>query len=151
MTAALACLLLFPVPPVLSPDAQKELKKIQGKWFAETLVKDGTLMKFRPQRTPYEVEIKGREWNMINDPMKYVVIGIDTKVEPMHLDLKCVAPKFRAGHVEEAIFSVTDNGQTLTLAMALSNSPFRPVELNAPKDGGRYMFVLKRVQEKKDK
>ena len=150
MTAALACLLLFPVPPVLSADAQKELKKIQGKWYAETMVKDGVEMKFRPQRTPYEVEIKGREWNMINDPMKYVVEAIDTKVEPMHLDLRCVAPKFKSGHVEEAIFSVTDNGQTLTLAMALSNNPLRPAELNAPKDGGRYVLVLKRVKEKKD-
>lgn len=148
MTAVLACLLMFPVPGLLTADGQKELAKLQGKWYAETLLKEGVEMAFKPERTPYTVEVKGTAWNLVGDPARYVIVGLEVRSEPTQINLKCLAPKQNAGDVQEGILAVSADGKTLTLALPMSTTPVRPDGFEAPKDSGRLVFVLKRVAEK---
>ena len=147
MTAALACLLMFPVPGLLTADGQKQLAKLQGKWYAETLVKEGVEMAFKPERTPYAVEVKGTAWNMIGDPGRYVIVGLDVRSEPMQINLKCLAPKPHVGEVQEAIFALSAEGKTLTLALPLSDTLVRPTGFDAPKESGRLLLILKRAEK----
>jgi uncharacterized protein (TIGR03067 family) len=145
MTAALACLLAFPVPGLLTADGQKQLAKLQGKWYCETLIKEGVEMGFKPQRTPYTIEVKGTAWNHAGDPARYEVTGLDVRSDPMQIDLKCLAPKPHAGEVQRGIFTLSADGKTLTLALPLSDSPVRPMGFDAPKESGRVLLILKRV------
>lgn len=145
MTAVLACLLVFPVPGLLTADGQKQLAKLQGKWYTETLLKEGVEMTFKPERTPYTVEVKGTAWNLVGDPARYEIGGLDVRSEPHQINLKCVAPKQTAGDMQEGIFAVSADGKTLTLALPMSTVPVRPDGFAAPKDSGRLVFVLKRL------
>ena len=145
---ALVCLLLFPVPGLHTAEGQKQLAKLQGKWYCETLIKDGVEMAFGPQRTPYTVEVKGRAWSMVDDPGRYEITALDVRAEPMQINLKCLAPKATAGEVQEGIFALSADGKTLSLVLPLTGTPARPNGFDAPKESGRLLFILKRVNEK---
>lgn len=131
----------------LSPDAQKELKKLEGKW--KVLKMAGRGMEIELGKNDLELigEFKGTKW-LFGTAEKRVekaeIIAIDTKTDPKCLDLKSLE-KGRGDAIDEAIYKL--DGDTFTISFYQGKGKQRPTGFDVPKDMDTVLVVLKRVKE----
>jgi uncharacterized protein (TIGR03067 family) len=155
MIPALVSLLLLvpadaPQEKELPEAAQKELKKLEGKWKVTKEVTSNGEQELPALGRGCEVtvEFKGRKV-LINakEKFEFELSELDPSVDPKCLDLKSVADQdpIPKGAVIEAIYKL--DGDTLTLVGYAGEGKKRPANFDPPKDEGVGMWILKRVKE----
>jgi uncharacterized protein (TIGR03067 family) len=126
--------------------AQKELKKLEGKWkLVKEVSADG-------EREPeVVVEFKGRKLSLDmkekKENFEFSVTALDPSTDPKCIDFTVLVEKgpLAKGTVIEAIYKL--DGDTLTLVGYAGEGKKRPANFDPPKDEGAGMWVLKRVKE----
>ena len=126
--------------------AQKDLKKLEGKWKAvkvvaneeeETPTRDGTdiFVTFKA----HKVTIEG-----VNS---FQITEIDPTTDPKVIDFKALEDKsgITKDTVYEAIYKL--DGETLTIAVYIGAGNKRPQKFESPKDSSIMVITLKRTKE----
>jgi uncharacterized protein (TIGR03067 family) len=128
-------------PPKELPEAaQKELKRLQGKWKVEKMATDGK--EFTPDKDDdYVLEIKGRKW-IFTGQEKAEIIAIDATTNPKCLDAKSVE-KGREGVVEEGVYEL--DGDALKIAWYQGKGKKRPAGFATPEERDSILCFLRRV------
>jgi uncharacterized protein (TIGR03067 family) len=138
-----AVLLLVPAadPPKLSEAAQKELKKLEGKWQIQMEARsDGE--RDRSGDSDAVVEFKGHK--IVAEGKDFgEVAALDPSTDPKCLDLKVDSGPAK-GRTVEAIYKI--DGDTLTLCVGIMEK-MRPSGFDKPKDAGFVLVTLKRIKE----
>jgi uncharacterized protein (TIGR03067 family) len=133
--------------PKLSPEAQKELKKLEGKWKVQKMAGKGMEIELGKNDPELIGEFKGTKWifgTVEKGVEKAEIISIDTKTDPKCMDLKTLE-KPRGDAIDEAIYKL--DGDTLTICLYQGKGKQRPTGFDIPKDEGTVLVVLKRVKE----
>lgn len=146
MVAVLAVVLLL-VPadaPKLSEAAQKELKKLEGKWKVEKMATAGMELTLGPTDRELVMEMTAAGKWIFTGKDKAVVVALDPAAQPKCLDLKSVE-EGRDGTVDEAIYKI--DGDTLTIALYQGKGKQRPTTFDTPKERDTILVVFKRVKE----
>lgn len=133
-------------PKELPEAAQKELKKLQGKWKAVKMITSmgekepdtndaGMILEFKGRR----VSAEGKE--------QAEVAAIDPATDPKCIDLSVLMDEgsLKKGTIFEGIYKI--DGDTLILAIHASEGKSRPANFDAPKEERSVVIVLKKVQE----
>lgn len=130
-------------PPKELPEAaQKELKRLQGKWKVEKMATDGK--EFTPDKEDeLIVEIKGRKWSFTGQEKAEIVL-IDTTTNPKCLDMKSVE-KAREGVVDEGVYEL--EGDTLKVCWYQGKGKKRPTSFATPKERDTILCILRRVKD----
>jgi uncharacterized protein (TIGR03067 family) len=147
MTALLlATALLVPAAdaPKLSEAAQKELKKLEGKWKLQKAATAGMEQAFGPGDPDLVMEMKPDGKWIFTGVDKAVVVALDPAANPKCMDLKSVE-KGRDGAVDEAIYKI--DGDTLTVCLYQGKGKQRPTTFDPPKERDTILVVFKRVKE----
>jgi uncharacterized protein (TIGR03067 family) len=135
--------------PKLSPEAQKELKKLQGKWKIQKMAGDGMEIVLGPNDKELIGEFKGMKWILggVEEKSrveKAEVCALDTKTDPICIDFKSLE-KSRGDAIDEAIYKL--DGDTLTICLYQGQGKQRPTTFDIPKDKGTVLVVMKRLKE----
>lgn len=124
--------------------AQKELKKLDGKWKGVKLVVN------EAEQTDPEVdgaavvlEFKGRKI-LFQDKDLLEIADLDPATDPKCLDLKALRDLggISKGTVYEAVYKL--DGDTLTIALNVNDSKSRPSKFESPKDSNVAVVTLKK-------
>jgi uncharacterized protein (TIGR03067 family) len=153
MTAVLVTVLLLTPPadePKLSEAAQKELKKLEGKWKVTKEVTSNGEQELPSLGRGGEVTVEFKGGKVIinaKEAFEFEVSALDPGVDPKCLDIKSLADKdpIPKGAVIEAIYKL--DGDTLTLVGYAGAEKKRPSNFDPPKDDGVGMWIMKRVKE----
>ncbi len=137
-----------PEPPKFTEAAQKELKKLEGKWKLVEVTVNGTTMKadtddeegvFEFKGTRIQVTINGKAFQEAE------VVALDPTTRPMCIDWRPVDPK-KADRAEEGIYKL--DGDTLRIRTYKGKDKNRPVNFDPPKEGDKTeLLTLQRVKE----
>jgi uncharacterized protein (TIGR03067 family) len=154
MFAAFVALSLAAPPadePKLSEAAQKELKKLDGKWKVTKEVTAGGERE-KPaigRGGDVAVEFKDRKLTLTGqDTFELEVSALDPTTDPKSLDLKSPVDQgpIPKGALIEGIFKL--DGDTLTLVFnAGEEKKMRPSNFDPPTEKDVGIWVLKRVKE----
>src|SRR5262245_42165810 len=108
-------------PPKLSEAAEKELKKLEGKWKAVKAVANGNEETPMMDGADVVIEFKGRKL-LLNDKEVLEVAALDPSTDPKILDLKALVDMggLRKDTVLEAIYKL--DGDTLMLALHMGEA-----------------------------
>jgi uncharacterized protein (TIGR03067 family) len=146
MTALIVSAVLFAPaadPPKLSEAAQKELKKLEGKWKVQKMATAGMEHTLGPNDPELVMELKDGKW-IFTGVEKAVVVALDPTADPKCIDLKSVE-KGRNGAVDEAIYKL--DGDTLSVCLYQGKGKQRPTSFDAPKERDTVLVVMKRFKE----
>src|ERR1700722_933767 len=130
-------------PRELSKEAQKEVKKLTGKWQVQKEIKASGEAD-RSDDPNGAVEFKERTV-VIRGMELLEIASLDPSTDPKCIDFKTAkdfAP-FQKGDVLEAIYKL--DGDILTMALYEGEGNKRPTNLNPPKNAGITLVVMKRV------
>jgi uncharacterized protein (TIGR03067 family) len=155
MFAALVALTL--AAPVDVPDdkekalpeaAQKELKKIEGKWKAVKVVVGGN--EDVGGGKDRFIEFKSRKLILTDDGKEmefFEVVAMDPSTTPKILDLKATVDEgpLTKGTVVEAIYKL--DGDDLTIALYIGEGKKRPEKFESEKESMVILVALKREKK----
>ena len=123
--------------------AQKELDRLQGKWVAKSLERDGKTIDVKDHE--FILEIKGDKWIFVGKE-RAVFVALDTTTDPKCVDLKSVEES-RKGQVDEGIYRV--EGETLTICMHQGSGKSRPTKFEtSPDQPDTILAVFERPKKK---
>jgi len=133
-------------PPKLSEAAEKELKKLEGKWKAVKAVANGNEETPMMDGADVVIEFKGRKL-LLNDKEVLEVAALDPSTDPKILDVKALVDMggLRKDTVLEAIYKL--DGDTLMLALHMGEAKKRPDKFESEKDSGVVVVTLKREKK----
>jgi uncharacterized protein (TIGR03067 family) len=147
LAALVACSLMvspaFAEEKELPEAAQKDLKKLEGKWKAVKAVTDGEEETPMADAQDVFIEFKGRKLIM-NDKEIMHVATMDPSTDPKCMDLKAVVDMggIRKDTVYEAIYKI--DGDTLLLAIHVEGGTNRPAKFESAKGSKVVVVTLKR-------
>jgi uncharacterized protein (TIGR03067 family) len=151
MTAlALAVVLAAPAAdpvPKFTPEAQKELKKLEGKWRVAKVVGADGEIDTKDRELFFTFEGNKLEMSAGDKDTKenYDITALDPATDPRCIDLS----EKRAGRPDrtvEGVFKI--DGDTLRFAFAIPRGEKqRPVGFDKPTDPRIIVFTLKRVKD----
>jgi uncharacterized protein (TIGR03067 family) len=127
--------------------AQKELKKIEGKWKAVKVVLGGNEDGDGKDRF---IEFKGRKLIVTDDGKEmefFEVAAMDPSTTPKILDLKALLDEgpLTKGSVVEAIYKL--DGDDLTIALYIGEGKKRPEKFESEKESMVIVVTLKREKK----
>jgi uncharacterized protein (TIGR03067 family) len=129
--------------PKLSEAAQKELKKLEGKWKAVKAVTNG--MEETPEMDGNEVmvEFKGSKAN-VNGKEFFLIAALDPSTDPKCIDLKSAVDQgqITKGTVFESIYKL--DGEELIIAINIGGDKKRPAKFESEKDSGVVVVTMKK-------
>jgi uncharacterized protein (TIGR03067 family) len=132
--------------PKLPEAAQKELKKLEGKWKAVKAVTNG--LEETPEMDGQEVvvEFKGRK-AVVNGKDFFEIATLDPSTEPKCIDLKSGVDQgqIAKGTVFESIYKF--DGDDLVLAIHMGADKKRPAKFESEKDSGVVVVTMKREKK----
>jgi uncharacterized protein (TIGR03067 family) len=130
--------------PKFSEAAQKELKKLEGKWKAVKAVTNGTEETPQMDGADVVVEFKGRKL-IVNDKEFFEIAALDPATDPKCIDLKSLIDQgpFAKGTLFESIYKF--DGEDLLLAIHIGADKKRPAKFESEKDSGVVVVTLKRM------
>jgi uncharacterized protein (TIGR03067 family) len=132
--------------PKLSDAAQKEVKKLEGKWKAVKAVTNG--LEETPEMDGAEVvlEFKGRKL-VVNGKEFMEIAAVDPSTDPKCIDLKAVVDQgqIQKGAVFESIYKL--DGDDLLLAIHIGADRKRPAKFESEKDSGVVVVTFKREKK----
>jgi uncharacterized protein (TIGR03067 family) len=149
MLAALTALSLVVAtadPPKLSEAAEKDLKKLEGKWKAVMAVTNGVEETPTMDGNDVIIEFKGRKL-LMNDKELMEVVALDPSTDPKIIDIKALMEmgQLRKDAVLEAIYKL--DGDTLMMAVHVGEAKKRPDKFESPKDSNVVFITLKREKK----
>jgi uncharacterized protein (TIGR03067 family) len=126
--------------------AQKDVKKLEGKWKAVKLLAN------EEEETPARdgnaifVEFKGLKVTIVGTN-SFQITEIDPTTDPKVIDFKALEDKagITKDTVYEAIYKL--DGETLTIAVYIGAGNKRPQKFESPKDSSIMVITLKRTKE----
>jgi uncharacterized protein (TIGR03067 family) len=133
-------------PKDLPEAAQKELKKLEGKWKAVKMITSAG-EKDQGANPPEEYLVfKGRRLSF-EGKERADVDSIDPSTNPKCLDIKAIEDQgpIKKGMVFEAIYKI--DGDTLTIAIHIGEEKKRPANFDQPKEEQTMVMVFKRVKD----
>lgn len=149
-TLLLASLTVAADPPKekgFSPEAEKELKRLEGKWmFVKGLSKDGeSEMKDLGAYAVYEGTLITFYSEKTGKKEMLEITAIDPSTDPKCIDL-VEKRKGRPDRTVEGVYKI--DGDTMLIAIAVPfGGKVRPVSFEKPKDPRVVVWTLKRVKE----
>jgi uncharacterized protein (TIGR03067 family) len=136
-----------PEPPKFTEAAQKELKKLEGKWEIVEIQTDGKTM--QPEKGQAIVTFKGTKLKVTVDDkvqQEAEIVALDPTTKPACFDLKSIPLNAkREGSTYEAIFKI--EGDKLYYSIYNGKDKKRPTGFDPPKDADTQFTTLKRVKE----
>jgi uncharacterized protein (TIGR03067 family) len=146
--AALSFVVATADEPKLTEAAQKELKKLEGKWKPTKVVINGNDENAGDKDVL--IEIKGRMLTAIENGKEREVfefVALDPSVTPKLLDLKALMDMgpLKKGTVYEAIYKL--DGDDLSLAVYVGEGKQRPEKLESEKESNVVVVTLKREKK----
>ncbi len=149
MLPAMVLLLMVAPPeaPKFTEAAQKELKKLEGKWKVVEVSVNGTTSKAEEGDEDFVFTFKGSRMKaMIGKKLfqEVEVVAIDPKSDPKCIDTGSLDPK-HAGLTQEAIYTI--EGDTLRMCSYKGRDKNRPTTFDPPSDSDTQLVILKRVKE----
>jgi uncharacterized protein (TIGR03067 family) len=132
-------------PRELSKEAQKEVKKLTGKWQVQKEIKASGETD-RSDDPNGAVEFKERTV-VIRGMELLEIASLDPSTDPKCIEFKAAKDfaRFQKGDILEAIYKL--DGDTLTMALYEGEGNKRPTNLDPPKNAGITLVVMKRVKE----
>lgn len=148
MLPAMVLLLLAAPPeaPKFTEAAQKELKKLEGKWDLIQVDRDGKSTTLKNGEAT--ITIKGTKWTaMVGDMVlqEFEVVALDPKTKPACIDFKTIPRGKREAQTYEAIFKL--EGDLLYYVVYNGKDKNRPTTFDPPSDSDTQLVILKRVKE----
>ncbi|HEV3384367.1 MAG TPA: TIGR03067 domain-containing protein [Gemmata sp.] len=132
-------------PQELSKEAQKEVKKLEGKWQVQ---KEITVNGETDRSDDPNGAVEFKERTVVIRGMEVLEIAsLDLSTDPKCIDLKITKDfaRFKKGDVLETIYKL--DGDTLTMALYEGEGNKRPTNLDPPKNPGTALIIMKRVKE----
>lgn len=126
--------------------AQKELKKLEGKWKATKAVTNGNEEVPSMDGNDVIIEFKGRKL-LMNDKEVMDVAALDPSTDPKIIDIKALQAMgvTTKGQVYEAIYKL--DGDALVMAVYVGEGKKRPEKFESPEGSGTVVVTLKRVKD----
>ena len=149
MLPAMVLLLMVAPPeaPKFTEAAQKELKKLEGKWKVVEVSVNGTTSKAEEGDEDFVFTFKGSRMKaMIGKKLfqEVEVVAIDPKSDPKCIDTGSADPK-KTDVLEEGIYKF--EGDTLYLCIYKGKDKSRPTNFDPPKEGDKFeLWIMKRVK-----
>jgi uncharacterized protein (TIGR03067 family) len=130
--------------------AQKELKKLEGKWKLTAGNRDEQERPPSQDGSDVFFEFKGRKVILTERDKEAVIFetaAIDEKTTPKVIDFKMLVERgpLTKGTVYEAIYKL--DGDTLKLAIYFGEGKKRPEKFESPKDSAIVVLTMKRVKD----
>ena len=135
-----------PEAPKLPEAAQKELKKLEGKWDLVQIDRDGKSVTLKQGEAT--ITIKGTKWSAMEGGkvfQEFEVVGLDPKTKPACIDFKTIPRPKREAQTYEAIFKL--EGDMLYYVVYNGKDKNRPTSFDPPSDTDTQLMILKRVKE----
>jgi uncharacterized protein (TIGR03067 family) len=132
-------------PKELSKEAQKEIKKLVGKWQVQ---KEITSNGETDRSDDPNGAVEFKERTVVVRGMELLELAsLDPSTDPKCIDFKAAKDfaRFQQGDVLEAIYKL--DGETLTMALYEGEGSKRPTNFDAPKTLGTTVVIMKRVKE----
>jgi uncharacterized protein (TIGR03067 family) len=126
--------------------AQKDLKKLEGKWKAVKLVANEE--EDTPTRDGADIFVTFKAHKVtIEGVNSFQITEIDPTTDPKVIDFKALEDKsgITKDTVYEAIYKL--DGETLTIAVYIGAGNKRPQKFESPKDSSIMVITLKRTKE----
>jgi uncharacterized protein (TIGR03067 family) len=132
--------------PELSEAAQKEVKKLAGKWNALSLVVDGGIRKAEGDETEHHFEFKGRKF-FLSEMELLGIESLDPGTDQKCIDLKALNDSgiMRQGMVYEGVYKL--DGDILVLSIYIGKGKSWPEKFESSE--GSAIVVLSMKREKK--
>jgi uncharacterized protein (TIGR03067 family) len=129
----------------LPAEAQKEVKKFQGKWQLQKEI-TSTDEQDRSDDPNGVVEFRGRRI-VIRGMELLEIASLDLTTDPKCIDFQVLVEvgPYRKGDRVEAVYKI--DGDVLTLAIYQGEGSKRPTNLDSPKTPGTTLVTLKRVKQ----
>jgi uncharacterized protein (TIGR03067 family) len=132
--------------PKLSADAQKELKKFEGKWKAVKAITNGNEETPEMDGQEVVVEFKGRK-AIVNGKDFFEIATLDPSTDPKCFDLKSLIGQgpIEKGTSFESIYKF--DGEDLVIAIHMGADKKRPAKFESEKDSGVVVVTMKREKK----